>query len=585
MAEYNYPLTSSALKDSTNAASQLADGARELVCWIYSQYPSWAINSGIATPIKSLYDTVCGSPPTPVAPLPPAPSVPFTGGQCVGEAYCVTIRHRSVNTNYPWFPERTYEICNADKMGAGLSPILGAISGLFMDFERGQKFNDGSGRYGYVYVLKTTSAEYVTLNNGVYFGSNFQGFTAGTYTDTMTLVSVRKVSGADNCGNPPLDYPPNTPPPNVDTRNIIINNNDGTNLTVPLFFVRPTFSLNPNIKVNFNLNPQFNGTINFDFGGINVDFGGGGSEGSEDILNELNLLKLELDDLNLNFNNFKLDFDNYFNNNNNNYNDLGDLKLEIDNLLNITNNLNVDIGEVQLNLTNNFNLNLDIQQKLEETNDKLDEGVNCKIETEIIEVNNSDFDEDYDWQFSTTSVEVPKVNKPITQLLFNELSEVKEYAGRPRSTCSGVPIESYDLPTVSCAVLYYSKYLGNQENFGRYINIPNPNLDAIKQWANSDRQYTPGNFLKYIRFVSARGNKIQVYGENAQLANDQTYQLLGLTNYTAEDIYFDAPVREVTERRSEQLKLKYVTYYPDNSMSKRGRQGGTIIWRSPNIRG
>lgn len=586
MTQFNYPLATSGLTESGNFAGKLASAARDFACDLYRQQPRWILDGQVYHPVVALWDTVCGTPPLPTPPLPPPPTVPFTGGQCVGVNYGVTIREYSLRTN----PIR-YEQTGQGEVTSRFNPITaknemlkGPVEGLVLI---PGSINTGTGQnparnQNFAVQLRCNGINY-SYTNTVRYLENNGSIPFGSFAVYYEIISVRRIDGqADNCGSLPPQHPDVPPPPNFNTRNVTIPTNNNFNFTVPLVFNKPTLSLNPSFTVNFNIAPEFYGEVNFNLGGININFdlpgnGGGSDPDITNIINRLENLQLDFNEFNneleLNLDN-STEFRNEFNEYRNEFN-------EYRNEFNETNNQIENINQFNLQLQVDIN---NLNEEINNIDDKLDEGVNCKIDTEIIEVNNSDFDEDYDWEFSTTSVEVPKADKPIIQLLFNELSEVKEYAGRPRSTCSGVPIESYDLPTISCCVLYFAKYLGQQENIGRYITIPNPNIDAIKQWANIDREYSTGRHFKYVRFVSSRGNKIQVYGSSPELASQQIVELLGLTNYTAEDIYFDAPVREVTEKRIEQLKLKYVTYYPDNTTSKRGKQGGTIIWRSPNIR-
>jgi hypothetical protein len=96
----------------------------------------------------------------------------------------------------------------------------------------------------------------------------------------VTLTDVVPVSGANNCGDPPKQYPtPNTvyPPSSAPTSVTIPSpTGDGFDITIPVGYIpiSPQFDLNPKINIDVGGIP-----VTIDFGGFTFDFGDGDGNG------------------------------------------------------------------------------------------------------------------------------------------------------------------------------------------------------------------------------------------------------------------------------------------------------------------
>lgn len=265
------------VEGSGNLSTEIAKGARDFVCELYRKYPDWAVNGGVVTPIKSLYDSICGTPDNPL-PLPSPPVVPYTGGQCK-VLYRLNFRFRLYQANGTYGGELT------DFRENIMGPI-GQIYTIFGDFATGScdTFPPGH-RLRYAALVVPTGNGLVTLSAA----TSCLPVDGSMNRYLPTFQSVSRMDGrADNCGDPPVSFPSkNRPPGDELTRDHPTTGNDGTKLIVPLVYVRPTFELNPNIQVDFNVNPEFNGNVNFDFSGATVEFGSGEGNGSNVDLNQI----------------------------------------------------------------------------------------------------------------------------------------------------------------------------------------------------------------------------------------------------------------------------------------------------------
>lgn len=188
---------------------------------------------------------------------------PFTGGQCPGVNYSVTIQ------------SEVYPFSDCSTFGPSVSVLgfPGPIRGLVTRTENpsGPLCTPGGNA---VYIRYGTSPIQETIVAG------------GGYGATANILSVAREDGLpDNCGDPPP--PPAEPGPVIYPAPDITYNIDGdTNITVPI-----TFEFNPayidvdgsiRIPVNFNVDGlDFNGTIdlapefNFEFNPSGVERGPG----------------------------------------------------------------------------------------------------------------------------------------------------------------------------------------------------------------------------------------------------------------------------------------------------------------------
>lgn len=95
-----------------------------------------------------------------------------------------------------------------------------------------------------------------------------------------TITSVTRPDGLpDNCGNPPVTPPVYTPGSNSYTTNVTYNDNEGTEITIPVVIALGYATFNANAEVtipvnlDFELNPElnFNAEFNFNTGEVTPD--------------------------------------------------------------------------------------------------------------------------------------------------------------------------------------------------------------------------------------------------------------------------------------------------------------------------
>jgi hypothetical protein len=180
---------------------------------------------------------------------PPPNSPPFTGGQCECAGYRVTFQRTIAATN--------------DRQVITTQPFPGPITGLFESQESG--------------------ATFLRLEHGLCSGQQYFGQTRTLVSSTGALssfgiLSVQRTSGQDNCGNPPVVYPPLTPPDVTIPRDVTYENSLGVTVVVPVVFVyaRANIDARANITIPFtatvNAGVTFNGTVNLD-GSVTINVG------------------------------------------------------------------------------------------------------------------------------------------------------------------------------------------------------------------------------------------------------------------------------------------------------------------------
>jgi len=225
-----------------NGLANAANAARGAVCSLYRRYPRWlhgpAYSPG-ALVMRPFFDNLCDPPQQP--PLPP--SRPFTGGQCAGVSYRVVVAYK----NSP-----------------GTSGSPQTLEGTDTFFLRGP--------IGRRYV-RTASVQELQITHTDLTGAPRATTVIGTSNlqrvlEWVSFVVTRQDGGADTCGDPPIDYPDDQPPPGDLSFPVTIPVG-GDSYTFPLII--PFIDLSP----EFNLNPQINVQVGpfdftFDLGGVNV---------------------------------------------------------------------------------------------------------------------------------------------------------------------------------------------------------------------------------------------------------------------------------------------------------------------------
>lgn len=238
---------------------QLAETAATAICGLYGKNPSSLVRiipfgSGSIDNSRGIFDDLCEN----IAPLPPPPAPPFSGGQCLVN-YNVTVTlgyHTGTGANRQEFTGVSTTLCTGDILSIFKNDVGAAVSS-----------GDPSGRL--VQILAFCKGS----NNPVSFPapSGYQSALLGgsqPFAYTSHSVSVVRADGQqDNCGSLPPAYPP-VPPltvPDLDSTSII-NIAPNTTVTVPVRIV-PTFAPITNI-----FRPEFN----VDVGGVNVNISAGG---------------------------------------------------------------------------------------------------------------------------------------------------------------------------------------------------------------------------------------------------------------------------------------------------------------------
>lgn len=222
----------------------VADAAVDAMCSIYYKSPGDMIAPAVEGATGSMaqrafYDTLCA----PKNKVPPIPSAPFTGGQCVGKTY-------NVNGSYVITVTGSTQHYSSPGLegaigGAVIRPVAGSSPTVYA-----------------VHVVYGVGSASGTR----YFPVSGQDSNAGIFgSPTVDNVTVTG-GGSDNCGNIPTYYPK---VPLVDSDfSYTTNINITPTITVPV-----AVSINPTIvPVVGVFRPEFNVNV----GGINVNMSLGG---------------------------------------------------------------------------------------------------------------------------------------------------------------------------------------------------------------------------------------------------------------------------------------------------------------------
>ena len=241
MADFSFPeLNSDQGTQTADYLRNVANAAANTVCGIYQNYPSGIIpDLGDPTGIGEFTDGLLNRLCAPRGQVPPPPTAPFSGGQCVCTQYRV---------------QGTY---NGFGIGSGNFD-------LFAQGPIGEIVNNKAGgtdnRYGFFSGAPACG------------GRVFNGVIQSELDGTVSITSVTVFPSApDTCGDPPKKYPKVTVPPSVYSPTININKPGGS-VNVPVTVI-PTL-----IKPTLTLRPEFNVKV----GPINVNFNLGGVDFSID---------------------------------------------------------------------------------------------------------------------------------------------------------------------------------------------------------------------------------------------------------------------------------------------------------------
>lgn len=241
MPDFTFPeLNSDQGTQTADTLRNAANAAAEAVCNLYENYPSGVIPSfGDPTGVGAFTDGLLNRLCAPRGKVPTPPAKPFNGGQCA----CVNYSVKATTTGFG-LPDLNLELVRP-----------GPISGI-----RKQKNPNGNDTaYGFDFGSDGCQ-------------SGFAAFISSQLDGTVTITSVTRVDALpDTCGDPPVQYPVVTIPPNVFAPNITVGLPGGA-VSIPVTII-PTL-----IRPELEFRPEFN----IDVGGINANINLGGIDLSID---------------------------------------------------------------------------------------------------------------------------------------------------------------------------------------------------------------------------------------------------------------------------------------------------------------
>lgn len=228
-----------------------ANAARNFSCELFKNYPGAIIPNAADDFINGLWNGFCKNS---SSGLPAGPEVPFSGGQCHGSRYNVSLQF---NFSYS---------SGTRVINETLSGIYGPITAIYQ--------NTGVDAFGdclgYTIICNNSSGSQETLHGSIGGGAPYA---ISDFTSTVTVVS-----GPNNCGNPPITFPQGISIPTADLIGTQTLDLPG-GFSPSLQFTFPTPIANINIApivavapVNASIIPQFN--ITADLGGLHIGAGG-----------------------------------------------------------------------------------------------------------------------------------------------------------------------------------------------------------------------------------------------------------------------------------------------------------------------
>lgn len=257
--------TSEFFQASGNAAAlfneQLRDGIVTHICNLWSIYPRFFTQG--TNPVSSFARGYMNQMCSPIQPFVPAPSVPFTGGQCCDLTYDVEV---------------TFDLkrCfNNDTINSGVQTrtIAGKIIDVFLQPCTSNpslscievQYENCAGDTFFEQFFSTTRS----IAPAACFTTNPTDPDADDIdpvASTFTITNITVVGGgSDNCGDPPAQYPGLEPSPGDFDTTIVIVNLDGTDNVYNLTYNK--VDTNYNFPINFKLNGT---NINLDLGGLSI---------------------------------------------------------------------------------------------------------------------------------------------------------------------------------------------------------------------------------------------------------------------------------------------------------------------------
>ena len=293
--------------------TEIVEAGKNFACSLYKAQPGAIIPNPLSNALHLVWDSFCDYPNNPGLPLPPAPS--FSGGQCCATQYQVFYDTKAT-AEAPWVVSTYNEIWT------------GKIGAMQQDVQP-------NGAIAFYYFITSCS------------GSNFRNNLTTGNVDGRNWIRINRVvplnGGANNCGDPPAQFPFAVPPPPTGfiSPTGAITLNDGTNITVEFNFKPPVLPALPAVTlppviINFNklgVNPEFKIPITFNFDG-SINFGSPqiSTSFNQDDRDNINNIKNVTNATNTTTTNIKNEINKTTNINNNKNPDPNDFKPPVDNI-------------------------------------------------------------------------------------------------------------------------------------------------------------------------------------------------------------------------------------------------------------
>lgn len=268
----------------------LVDAARDFACGLYKNQPGALIPNPGEAVLRFAWDKLCDYPDSPG--LPPPPASPFTGGQCDAIPYVVRVSVNVVDQS----GETPFDLGN--------HVVFGPVSGV--------------GVIGQRVVIYCRGASGVFPQPPGYPQQIYQVGGASSLNSPRITAINRQDGAPDNCGDPPISYPPGTVPPGgFNSPPVPVPLADGDNITVNFNFSPPAASLDkiPPIIINY-VKPEINlkVPIEFNFNG-EIDIGVPSNPPvvlPPDVINNINNINNNTNQTNNNFNDYRKDYDFFY---------------------------------------------------------------------------------------------------------------------------------------------------------------------------------------------------------------------------------------------------------------------------------
>lgn len=240
----------------------IRDAVLTNACQLWFDYPKWVV---LDNPINAFTRGYLNSACSFVNLVPPAPQVPFTGGQCTTQ-YIVEATIENANTQGGIACQAIRNLTTAGQVVNVPGPVKGLkevqVGSSTILYAVGTAVN-GSDVLRTIGVPGVAQDTFIQPSCGNYGASNSVAY---ALPGTAQITNIIRIDGQpDNCGDPPPEYPDITPTSQDLSTTIIINNNDGVATTHNLVYNQ--IAPNYNFPMGFKLDGI---NITLDIGGITI---------------------------------------------------------------------------------------------------------------------------------------------------------------------------------------------------------------------------------------------------------------------------------------------------------------------------